>query len=71
MVKKKCQILWHKLLKWEFASPPEKQREKSKREGHLVSIKKIKWLTLSRLLAALLLGGVRAPLSIIIQLTQH
>lgn len=44
---------------------------KKGKKGHLVSIKKIKWFTPSLLLAALLLGGVHAALSIIIQLTQH
>lgn len=42
---------------------------KKEKKGHLVSIKKIKRFTRSLLQAALLLGGVHAALSIIIQLT--
>lgn len=47
------------------------KKQRKKKKGHLVSIKKIKWFTQSLLLATLLLGGVHAALSIIIQLTRH
>lgn len=64
---------WHKLHKREnFLSQKKKSTLKPGEKGnmgHLVSIKKIKWFTQSLFQAALLLGGVHAALSIIIQLT--